>query len=760
MKSKSSGYFAPLNRLKYPQKFMLISLLFILPLFAFYPVFAQQITRARQYGTYELYGTYYLQALQDLLEDVQEHKNLSIDVSLNIAANESLINIRNEIQEDFENLQEYNAQYSNELQLTSELTDLEQQWSEIEINQQQTEAQISEGHLQVETAIQKLIRYVGDTSFLILDPELDTYYLMDVVLLQLPNSQALLSQIRGFSAESVSDSSLLQSDTSFYLILVKELEEALSAVETSIDVSIQNNANGQVTSLVSVPLQEYQTAIHELLNYVEETNLSSQTTSADFFRLHELTDMALFTHASFYDAVSNALILGIENRITRYLTNAFVPGSIALVSVLVGFWIGLSLMRRISRPLSELADAANQMAQGDLSSRVNVTTADEVGQVGLAFNHMGKTLQTSQIRLTQSIEISRRLSTILDTDQLVLEVVELVGTAFGYYHTHIYLLDDDKKMLKMVGGTGEVGKTLLERGHTIPIERGLVGRAARTIAPILVQDTTSVLDWLPNPLLPETKAEIAVPIKVGEQVLGVLDVQHHILNVLTHEDVDLLQSIANQVAVAIQNARRFEQYRLQEEALRQSREQYELSVEGSNDGLWDWNTMTNEMYFSPRWKAMLGYEDHEIENTFTTFEALLHPDDHDRVLGAVGGYLEGRLPTYDIEFRFHHKDDSYRWIRARGKALRNENGQPYRMAGSHSDITSQKETQDALTKRATRDRVLARLATKIRGAVSMEQVLQVAVQEIRQATGAARSVAILEPNEETMAFEPVSGNDQ
>lgn len=159
--------------------------------------------------------------------------------------------------------------------------------------------------------------------------------------------------------------------------------------------------------------------------------------------------------------------------------------------------------------------------------------------------------------LSTSTEVSRRLSTILDPDRLVKEVVEQVKNSFNYYHAHIYLMDESGKELIMAGGTGDAGQIMLARGHKIPVGKGLVGLAAETNQMIRVSDTTEDPDWLPNPILPETKSEVAVPITLGEKVLGVLDVQQNVRDGLSEEDAVLLQSIAYQVAVALQNAQAF-----------------------------------------------------------------------------------------------------------------------------------------------------------------------------------------------------------
>lgn len=134
-----------------------------------------------------------------------------------------------------------------------------------------------------------------------------------------------------------------------------------------------------------------------------------------------------------------------------------------------------------------------------------------------------------------------------------------------------------------------------------------------------------------------------------------------------------------------------------EAALRENEERWIFALEGSRDGVWDWNVKTNEVFFSQRWKTMLGFAEDELANRHDEWMQRIHRDDLDRTLDAIQRHLRGETPDYQIEHRVQAKDGQYRWILARGRVVaRDETGTPTRMVGTHTDITGRKQAEQAL----------------------------------------------------------------
>ncbi len=255
-----------------------------------------------------------------------------------------------------------------------------------------------------------------------------------------------------------------------------------------------------------------------------------------------------------------------QNVLEKTASSMMVTLLIIVISLAIAVATGVMVVTRISTPLTDLVNVATAIQEGDFSQRADERGVEEVSQLAVAFNGMTARLRKSIDTLEQnivartqaletSIEVSHSLSTLLEQDELVSEVVTQIQDAFHYYHAHIYVLDEAKRKLVLAGGTGEAGKAMLAKGHFIPMGKGLVGRVAETESAIVVADVEQNENWLSNPLLPKTKSEAAVPISVGGKMLGVLDVQQDTVNGIHDEDVRMLQSVANQFAIALRNAR-------------------------------------------------------------------------------------------------------------------------------------------------------------------------------------------------------------
>jgi diguanylate cyclase (GGDEF)-like protein/PAS domain S-box-containing protein len=150
-----------------------------------------------------------------------------------------------------------------------------------------------------------------------------------------------------------------------------------------------------------------------------------------------------------------------------------------------------------------------------------------------------------------------------------------------------------------------------------------------------------------------------------------------------------------------------------ENVLRESEFRWKFAIEGSGDGVWDWNIQTSEAKYSKRWKEMLGYAEDDILPTNDEWVKRIHPDDQSSVAGTMQAYLDGKVEIYVVEYRLRCKDDSFKWILGRGMIVScDEDGKPLRMIGTHTDITERKQMEEQVRQLAFYDS-LTQLANRL-----------------------------------------------
>jgi diguanylate cyclase (GGDEF)-like protein/PAS domain S-box-containing protein len=304
--------------------------------------------------------------------------------------------------------------------------------------------------------------------------------------------------------------------------------------------------------------------------------------------------------------------------------------------------------------------------------------------------------------------VGQSVTSILDLDEVLRRIVEAGVLLTQADEGFLALLDESSGQLYLRAVKNmeeEKSKTL-----RLPVTDSLVGSVLQSRRPLRMSQSMENL-----PLKVSTgflvHSLIHVPLTSKGKTLGVLSVDNHkSKRDFKKKDESLLTSLADYASVAIENANLYHQARqeIQErkrvaQALRISEERYALAVRGANEGLWDWDLTKNTIYFSPRWKSMLGYSEDEIQNNPDEWFRRIHAEDLARMKLDFSAHCEGVTSHFENEHRMLHKDGSYRWMQTRGLAVWNGNGKATRMAGSLADITDRKTAEQKLLHDAFHD---------------------------------------------------------
>ena len=258
---------------------------------------------------------------------------------------------------------------------------------------------------------------------------------------------------------------------------------------------------------------------------------------------------------------------------TSLLVVILIAGAVAGSAVVVGQFL--------ARPITRLTAVAQQVAGGNLAAQAPVESQDEVGQLAAAFNNMTTQLRDligsleDQVRertaeLALSMEVGQQSVAIRDLAELLPTITEFIREQFNLYYTQVYFVDDLEKNLVLKAGTGTVGQELLTRRHSLPVGAGsIVGRVAAQGQSIVVSDTQNSDIHKANPLLPETRSELAIPLIVEDRVIGVLDMQADKANTFTENNKTVYEAMATQLAISINSA---QQWTVAQEAQRKTEE--------------------------------------------------------------------------------------------------------------------------------------------------------------------------------------------
>jgi diguanylate cyclase (GGDEF)-like protein/PAS domain S-box-containing protein len=486
-----------------------------------------------------------------------------------------------------------------------------------------------------------------------------------------------LHQIEDFRQNLIMNVQTVQSDLFTFDTSLKPRPSSIGSNMSALEGTVQRCLSCHHTPAMTNRLQNLHTLVKDY-----QSSLSAYMTAAEADRKDRMKLEAA--------AIGNKLLSEAEGMSIQSIKHlSIVTGSamekinhvkaILYITILFTFILGSMIAARlvfyITRPAEALVKATRAIAAGDLEHTITYKDDTEFGELANAFNSMSKSLKTGYEILRR--EIAERKQ----TEQAHAKSEKFLNTIFDSIYDPFCIIDRDYNIVRANESYAKLNGTALE---------GLIGRKCFEVT----ENRTTACDEC----IAEKTYRSSHPCATNRLFTRPGD-QKVWTEIYTYP----IFGDEGTVTHVIMYTRDITERKIAENSLKESKERYELAADGANDGLWDWDLKADTIYFSPRWKSMLGYRKEQIGNDPEEWFKLIHPDDIAQMKAQISAHINGLTPHLESEYRILHSDNNYRWVLSRGLAVRDKYGNAYRMAGSQTDITSRKAFEEQLLHDAFHD---------------------------------------------------------
>ncbi|MBL8793967.1 MAG: response regulator [Planctomycetia bacterium] len=388
---------ALMNRLNYPWKFTLISTLFALPLILVMYLLISEINDRIEFSHKEIEGVRYLRPLRGLNEHVQQSRLLAYDYHQGqVALRPELIRKQAEIDADLEALALVERELGETLRTSGQYTVLRENHRYLREKLFNLEATDSDTlHAKLQADIRTLLSRAGDISNLILDPDLDSYYLMDAVLLKLPEGLDLIGQARLLGRRGLAPGKVLTAEEKADFIQFESLIRSnAEATRAGLERSFSENPSLQLKPRLEGPLAEFMFAANAYLAALNQDVIKAKAVMLPADAYDRLAANYLAATLRLWDRTAVELDVLLQARIDGFVRRKRLAQVISVASMLLVVYLLIAFYSAVMRTVAALAEASERMVGGELGQPITLETRDELGQVAVSFNQIARQLRT------------------------------------------------------------------------------------------------------------------------------------------------------------------------------------------------------------------------------------------------------------------------------------------------------------------------------------------------------------------------------